>query len=97
MTRDTGLTKAVEVVVGLHGAAGKFGKRAAAARARTTIRRAGKATAGAKPGAGIPKVLVHPRIRWHAGEQAQGRHRATGSGAIYSCKNDILSSTWCLF
>ena len=58
MTRDTGLAKAVEVVLGLRGAAGKFGKRAAAARARTTIRRAGKATAGTKTAAGIPKLLV---------------------------------------
>jgi hypothetical protein len=37
IARDTGLAKAVAVVVGQHGAAGKIGQRAAAARERATI------------------------------------------------------------
>ncbi len=62
MTRDTGLAKALEVVVGLHGAAGKFGKRAAAARTRTTSRRAGRALAGTRAAAaGILKLPTRRR------------------------------------
>ena len=58
MTRDTGLVKAIEVVFGPKGVAGKFGKRAMVARVRTTIRRVGKATAGTKTSAGIPRLPV---------------------------------------